>query len=141
MDCARCREILSDYVMDELQPGEHADVASHLETCEECAKAYRELKVTGRALQAIPTLKAVKATNALHAKIMKDAREESEKIIKALPPDKRLKAERRRALRDAGQGDAVDEGRTSWPQVAAALAVLAVLVLLGFYFIYRGFGH
>jgi hypothetical protein len=127
--------------MDELQPGEHAEVTTHLDSCAECATAFRELKVTGRALQAIPTLKAVKATNTLHAKIMKDAREESEKIIKLLPPDKRLKAERRRALRDAAQAGAVDEGRMAWPQVAAALAVLAVLVLLGFYFIYRGFGH
>ena len=144
MDCSACKEVLSDFVLDELSEKDHALVATHLEDCADCRARSRELKVTGKALQAVPALKPVAATPTLQAKIMKDARAESEKIIKALPPDKRRKAERMREMRDAarvGMTDEVAHAGMPWPQLAAAIAVLALLVITGIYFLISGFRH
>ena len=145
MDCSACKELLPDFVMDELNEQDHAIVAAHLETCSECRARSRELKVTGKALQAVAALKPVSATPILQAKIMKDARAESEKIIKALPPDKRRKAERMREMRDAARvaltADEVAQAGMPWPQLAAAIAVLALLVITGIYFLISGFRH
>jgi len=99
MNCNECREKLSDFLLDELPESEAVLVQEHLSLCPECMSIYKELKGTGRALEAVPAMNVVAGSEEWRNQVKDLGREESEKIIRLLPPDKRARAEMRRAAR------------------------------------------
>jgi 5-hydroxyisourate hydrolase len=44
MDCARVRELLEEYALGALEPGEQAEVERHIEQCAECRELAAELE-------------------------------------------------------------------------------------------------
>jgi anti-sigma factor RsiW len=48
MSCDEIEELLSDLLDDELAAGARAGVEAHLASCEECARAYKQLRRTVR---------------------------------------------------------------------------------------------
>jgi hypothetical protein len=61
MDCARTRELLEEYVLGALEPGEQAEVERHLERCPECRELAAELDAVASRLPG-----ALAAASALH---------------------------------------------------------------------------
>jgi len=99
MDCPDCNERLADFLLDELPEREAVLVQEHLNMCGHCLGKYRELKGTGKALEAIPSMKAIKGSETFRAGVQQTALVELASIVEKLPPDKRLKLEARRANR------------------------------------------
>jgi hypothetical protein len=50
MDCARTRELLEEYALGALEPGEQAEVERHLEQCAECRELAAELEAVAQRL-------------------------------------------------------------------------------------------
>jgi len=54
MDCRSVREVLSDYLDDQLAPDRQRPIHVHLHACPGCAAALADLLATVRALRALP---------------------------------------------------------------------------------------
>jgi len=103
MECADCRERLPDFLLDELPESEAVLVQEHVALCTACQATYKELKGTGRALDAIPSMRPAQANREFSTRVLEAAKEESAKIIHSLPPERRLRLEARRATRQQRQ--------------------------------------
>ena len=101
MNCHDCTEKLSDFLLDELPESEAVFVQEHLALCPSCMATYKQLKGTGKAMEAIPAMRPVQAQAGFDEKVLTSARAESQKIIETLPPEKRLRMEARAAARRA----------------------------------------
>jgi predicted anti-sigma-YlaC factor YlaD len=99
MDCEHCTEFLADFLLDELPEAEAVLIQEHLNICAGCMRTYRELKGTGKALEAVPALRSIKGTPEFTRVVRAEAAVESAKIIEALPAEKRSRVEARRAAR------------------------------------------
>jgi hypothetical protein len=99
MECENCVEILADFLLDELQESQAVLVQEHLNICPECMKAYRELKGTGKMLEKVPAMRQLTGTPEFNRAVRAGAAIESAKIISALPPERRVRLEARRAAR------------------------------------------
>jgi len=99
MDCESCSERLPDFLLDELPESEAVMVQEHLNLCAACMRTYKDLKGTGKALEAVPSLRAVQGTPEFERAVRAQAVVELANIVAKLPPDKRLKLEARRAAR------------------------------------------
>ena len=101
MDCEGCGELLADFLLDELPEPEAVLVHEHLLICPDCMKAYRELKGTGKALEAVTSMAPLTPSEAFKARVRQQAQLESEKIVSKLSPDRRLRLEARREARQS----------------------------------------
>ncbi len=101
MDCEGCGELLADFLLDELPEPEAVLVHEHLLICPACMKAYRELKGTGKALEAVTSMQPLTPSDAFKARVREQAQMESEKIVSKLSPDRRLRLEARREARQS----------------------------------------
>jgi hypothetical protein len=99
MECNSCNERLADFLLDELPEAEAVLVQEHLNLCTACMRTYKDLKGTGKALEAVPALRAVQGSNEFKQAVRSQAAVELTEIVGKLPPDKRLKLEARRAAR------------------------------------------
>lgn len=99
MDCESCSERLPDFLLDELPESEAVMVQEHLNLCQACMRTYKDLKGTGKALEAVPTMRAVQGSPEFEKAVRAQAVVELANIVAKLPPDKRLKLEARRAAR------------------------------------------
>lgn len=99
MDCSSCSERLPDFLLDELPESEAVMVQEHLNLCSSCMRTYKDLKGTGKALEAVPSLRAVQGSAEFENAVRAQAVVELANIVAKLPPDKRLKLEARRAAR------------------------------------------
>src|ERR1051326_6605327 len=99
MDCENCVEFLADFLLDELPESQAVLVQEHLNICPECMKAYKELKGTGKMLEKVPAMRAVQGSQEFTRAVRAGAAIESAKIISALPPERRMRLEARRAAR------------------------------------------
>ena len=134
MDCIGCRDRLPDFLLEELSASEAVLVQEHLALCKTCQQAYNELKGTGRGLEAIAAVQPMRASPEFGAQVMREARRESEKLIETLPPEVRLRAQRRRAARLRAEAAAARPKPAAWSGVAALmLAALGVAALVLFY--------
>src|SRR3954466_10602484 len=99
MDCNSCNERLADFLLDELPESEAVLVQEHLNVCQECMRTYKDLKGTGKALEAVPSMRTVNGSTEFKQAVRAQAAVELTDIVGKLPPDKRLKLEARRAAR------------------------------------------
>ncbi len=129
MDCEGCSELLADFLLDELPESEAVLVHEHLLICESCMKAYRELKGTGKALEAITSMQAVEATESFRSALLAKALEESEKIVSKLPPERRLRLEARREARQSIRMSRRMPPTKVWSPGLLILALTAAIVL------------
>ena len=140
MDCEHCTEFLADFLLDELPEAEAVLIQEHLNICPACMRTYRELKGTGKALEAVPALRSVKATPDFTRAVRAEAAVESAKIIEALPAEKRVRVEARRAARlskfasqRAGGATATKPRSRVWAVVVALAIGATALCLILFY--------
>src|SRR5476651_1248787 len=91
MDCEHCTEYLADFLLDELPEGEAVLIQEHLNLCPPCMRRYKELKGTGKALEAVPAMRAVHGSQEFTRVVHAGAAVESQKIIEALPAEKRVR--------------------------------------------------
>lgn len=99
MECENCVEFLADFLLDELPESQAVLVQEHLNICPSCMKAYKELKGTGKMLEKVPAMRQVIGTPEFNQAVRAGAAIESAKIISALPPERRVRLEARRAAR------------------------------------------
>ena len=132
MDCANCAERMADFLLDELPESEAVLVHEHLNLCPGCMRTYKELKGTGKALQAVPSMRPVEGSPEFEESVRAQAAVELANILNRLPPDKRLKIEARRAARlsRAAPAPAPRHRLVSLPLVAAFAVGVAALVLI-----------
>jgi len=130
MNCHDCSEKLSDFLLDELSGRDGVLVQEHLALCAACMATYKELKGTGKALEAVPAMQAVKASSEFGMGVRTAARLEAVKIIESLPPEKRLRVEARAAARRANV-KVIKPQQASQRQPSRWSAALPVLLLLG----------
>jgi hypothetical protein len=124
MDCENCVEFLADFLLDELPESQAVLVQEHLNICPECMKAYKELKGTGKMLEKVPAMRTVQGSQEFTRAVRAGAAIESAKIISALPPERRMRLEARRAARQ--------EKSTSQRMLAAKKKVFtSALMILG----------
>jgi hypothetical protein len=135
MNCEWCKERLAEFLLDELPEAEAVLVHEHINTCADCMRTYRELKGTGRMLDAVPAMRAVEPSKNFREAVRSQAVISLRNIVAALPPEKRLRLEARRAARMSR----VVEKQPSAPPpsvftkglaVLTATCVAAVLVVL-----------
>ncbi len=135
MDCEKCTEYLADFLLDELPEAEAVLIQEHLNLCPACMKAYRELKGTGKMLEAVPAMRPVQGTPDFSRAVRAEASVESAKIIRALPPEKRLRVEARRAARltkfASQRSEKVSRSRV-WGVVLALIIGVTALILIFF---------
>jgi len=134
MDCEGCGELLADFLLDELPESEAVLVHEHLLICVDCMKAYRELKGTGKALDAVASMQPVTSSPDFKAAVQAKAKEESEKIVSKLPPDKRLRLEARREARHSVRMSRRMPPPKVWSPGLFVLALAAVLILAAILF-------
>jgi hypothetical protein len=128
MNCEHCTEFLADFLLDELPEAEAVLIQEHLNICPACMKTYRELKGTGKALEAVPALRSVKGSPDFTRVVRAEAAVESAKIIEALPTDKRMRVEARRAARLSKFASQRASGTTTGPRSRVWAVVLALVV-------------
>jgi hypothetical protein len=133
--CTDCADRLADFLLDELPESEAVLVQEHLNLCLACMKTYKELKGTGRALQAVPSMRPVEGSPEFKQAVRAQAVVELGNILNRLPPDKRLKIEARRAARlsQLSQSPVPKRAVASWCLVGAAALGVAVLGAVLFY--------
>lgn len=128
MKCNECNEKLSDFLLDELPESEAVLVQEHLALCPECMATYKQLKGTGKAMEAVPAMRSVQSTTGFNEQVISAARIESQKIIETLPPEKRLRVEARAAARRANiqikAPSAVTSVRKQSPWSGAVIGIL-----------------
>ena len=134
MDCAGCGELLADFLLDELPESEAVLVHEHLLICPACMKAYRELKGTGKALEAVASLQPISASEAFKASVKEQAKAESEKIVSKLSPDKRLRLEARREARHSVRMSRRVAPPRIWSPGLLVLALGAAVILIAILF-------
>lgn len=132
MDCANCAERLADFLLDELPESEAVLVQEHLILCPRCMRTYKELKGTGMALEAVPSMRPVEGSPEFEEAVRAQAAVELANILNRLPPDKRLRIEARRAARlsRVAPSPAPRHKLVSLPLVAAFAAGVAALALI-----------
>src|SRR3954468_11700664 len=99
MECLNCTERLADFLLDELPESEAVMVQEHLNLCSNCMRVYKDLKGTGKMLEAVPSMRPVQGTPEFEKAVRAQAVMELANLVAKLPPDKRLKLEARRAAR------------------------------------------
>ncbi len=99
LDCATCSEKLADFLLDELPEAEAVLVHEHLSLCAECTRLYKDLKGTGKSLQAVQSMQPVEGSPEFERAVRAQAVVELANIVAKLPPEKRLRLEARRAAR------------------------------------------
>src|SRR5947207_12234270 len=129
MDCAGCNELLADFLLDELPESEAVLVHEHLLICPDCMKAYRELKGTGKALEAVPSMRSVEGSDTFKADVRKQAVIEADKIVAKLPADRRLRLEARREARQSIRMSRRQAPPKVWSPGLLILALAAAMVL------------
>jgi hypothetical protein len=112
MDRAHVRQLLEEYALDALEPGEHAEVERHLEECRECRERARELEALASRLPgALAAASALQPPAALR-----------EQVLGAVGESGRAPARRRRLL----------SRRTLAVALAAAVPALALGWVAGY---------
>ncbi|HLX63877.1 MAG TPA: zf-HC2 domain-containing protein [Planctomycetota bacterium] len=134
MDCEGCNELLADFLLDELPESEAVLVHEHLLICPACMKAYRDLKGTGKALEAVPAMRPVEGSEDFRSDVRKNARIEADKIVSKLPPDRRLRLEARREARQSMRLSRRQPPPKVWSPGLLILALAAALVLAAILF-------
>src|SRR3954454_2677613 len=134
MDCEGCSELLADFLLDELPESEAVLVHEHLLICPACMKAYRELKGTGKALDAVTSMQPIEPSDAFKSAVREQAKAESEKIVSKLPPDKRLRLEARREARQSVRMSRRMPPPKVWSPGLLVLALAAAAVLAAILF-------
>lgn len=135
MDCANCSERLADFLLDELPESEAVLVQEHLNLCPSCMRTYKELKGTGKALEAVPAMRPIEGSPEFRQVVRSQAAVELARILERLPPEKRLKLEARRAARISrvAEKPAPRRKAVSWRVVAGAAAgAVALAVILAY---------
>ncbi|MCY3023514.1 MAG: zf-HC2 domain-containing protein [Planctomycetota bacterium] len=133
MDCATCGERLADFLLDELPESEAVLVQEHLSLCATCMRTYKELKGTGKALEAVPSMRPVEGSPEFERDVRAQAAAELQQILARLPADKRLKLEARRAARMSRVAEKPPPPRPLFPArlllaVAAGCGLLALIL-------------
>ncbi|MBI3829244.1 MAG: zf-HC2 domain-containing protein [Planctomycetes bacterium] len=131
MNCHDCAEKLSDFLLDELPESEAVFVQEHLALCPSCMATYKQLKGTGKAMEAVESMRPVRPTSGFDDKVMSSARVESQKIIETLPPEKRLRMEARAAARRA-HIQVKDPAAVSQRKQSPWSGAVVVILLVGF---------
>ncbi len=134
MDCEGCSELLADFLLDELPESEAVLVHEHLLICPACMKAYRDLKGTGKALEAVASMQPIEGSETFRTEVRTKAKEESEKIVSKLPPDRRLRLEARREARQSIRMSRRAPPPKVWSPGLLVLALGAALVLAAILF-------
>ena len=134
MDCEGCGELLADFLLDELPESEAVLVHEHLLICPPCMKAYRELKGTGRALEAVTSMQPIAPSESFKASVREQAQVESEKIVSKLSPDRRLRLEARREARHSVRMSRRSAPPKVWSPGLLILALGAACVLAAILF-------
>ncbi|MCW8130222.1 MAG: zf-HC2 domain-containing protein [Planctomycetota bacterium] len=129
MNCTECTDKLSDFLLDELPEQEAVLVQEHLALCPSCMATYKQLKGTGRAMEAIPAMRSVQPSQNFDEHVMSAARVESQKIIETLPPEKRLRMEARAATRKAQLQVKAPAAVSQRRQTPWSGAVVGILIL------------
>lgn len=99
MNCEFCHERMAEFLLDELPESEAVLVQEHFNLCARCMRTFQELKGTGKALDAVPAMRAVRVSDGFRTGVRRQAAAELGRIVAQLPPDKRLKLDARRAAR------------------------------------------
>lgn len=99
LDCDACRERIADFLLDELPESEAVLVQEHLNLCAACMRTYRELKGTGKALDAVPSMRPVEGSTEFKQAVRAQAIVELNNLLARLTPEKRLRVEALRAAR------------------------------------------
>ena len=136
MNCDHCTEYLADFLLDELPESEAVLIQEHLNLCPGCMRTYKELKGTGKMLEAVPAMRTVQGSAEFNQAVHAGAAVESAKIIEALPADKRLRVEARRAARQshfASQRMPARNMSRVWGLAVALTVGVAALCLIFFY--------
>ncbi|GMV80374.1 MAG: hypothetical protein AMXMBFR7_15580 [Planctomycetota bacterium] len=128
MNCEQCQEKLPDFLLDELPEHQAISVQEHLLHCAVCMARYRELKGTGKAMEAIPEYRNVSPTDQFKETVQTAARVESQKIIETLPAEKRERLRKRQAaqLAKMGASSTLATHRQASPWSGAVLAILVI---------------
>lgn len=130
MKCETCSEYMADFLLDELPESQAVLVHEHLNLCPACMQTYKELKGTGKALEAVPAMKAVEPSQDFHQAVEAKAAVELAKIVERLPPDKRLRLEARRAARQSQiQRSTAPARRSVWSGPLVLLALVAAVII------------
>ncbi|MCZ7646813.1 MAG: zf-HC2 domain-containing protein [Planctomycetota bacterium] len=126
MNCEQCLDKLPDFLLDELPEHQAIVVQEHLLHCDACMAKYRELKGTGKAMEAVPEYREVAPTKQFTDKVKTAAAMESKQIIETLPPERRERVKRRQAaqLAKLSAGSAVSQRRHASPWSGAVLVIL-----------------
>jgi anti-sigma factor RsiW len=74
MTCQECVELLAAYLDGALTPDEHARVQAHLDECDGCTAYVQQLRVTVRALGALPPEPPDEATRDALLRAFRDLR-------------------------------------------------------------------
>ncbi|HEY3323694.1 MAG TPA: zf-HC2 domain-containing protein [Planctomycetota bacterium] len=135
LDCASCAERLPDFLLDELPEREAVLVHEHLNLCENCMRVYREMRGTGKALEAVPSMRPVQGSPEFDRAVRAQAVVELANIVAKLPPDKRLRLEARRAARLSRAIERPQPARRIFT-TGLLIAVLAGIVVLGTILLY-----
>jgi ferric-dicitrate binding protein FerR (iron transport regulator) len=137
MECTECRDHLPDFLLDELPESQAVLVQEHLTLCTACQATYKQLKGTGRALEVIPSMRPATPNTEFSTRVLTAAKEESEKIIRGLPAERRLRLEARRAARQKRQAAAAaaPPPARSW-RGTIPLLVAAVVVAVAAFFLF-----
>lgn len=125
MECEVCREKLADFLLDELPESEAVLVQEHLALCQTCQATYKELKGTGRALEAVPAMRPVQPSTNFSSQVMRAARAESEKILNEMPTERRIRLQQRRKARQTRQQPTQEPAPKSSAWRGALLLLLA----------------
>lgn len=143
MDCKICKDQLADFLLDELPEREAVLVHEHLNICPECMEVYKQLKGTGKSLEAVPHLRSTLASTEFGEQVRAAARVESEKIIRTLPPERRVRMELRKATRAnrVRRPSTTSERARSSPWSGAVIAaIVAGVVISGAILFFPGGG-
>ena len=100
----------------------------HLNICPACMQSYKELKGTGRALEAVPAMRAVQGSREFERMVATSAAVELASLVSKLPADKLLRLEARRAARMSVKIVPL-QSRRIWSKGLAAAVLLGVAAL------------
>jgi hypothetical protein len=129
VNCETCTEFLADFLLDELPESQAVLVQEHLNLCPGCMRAFKELKGTGKALEAVPAMRAVKGSEKFGQAVRASAAVELSSIVSKLPPEKRLRLEARRANRlSQAMPKAPAPPRSLWSSPLLIVAVIGVII-------------
>lgn len=138
MECEVCREKLADFLLDELPESEAVLVQEHLALCPTCQATYKQLKGTGRALEAVPAMRPVQPSANFSSKVMRAAQEESDKILRDLPTERRIRLQKRRKHKQRRQPSVKSAQPKSSPWLGVLLLLLAGGIALAAILLYYG---